>query len=75
LQGSPIHFDVISGIISVYGEGLTQAKIGEPAYFTVNAKGSPVKQLSIAIEGLSKAKIDCTDNKVYQEYQHWKQLF
>lgn len=65
--GSPISFYVSESneeYATVYGPGLLQAVVGEPAAFIVCAKRSPTKNLSIAIEGSAKATIKCHDNKV-----------
>lgn len=67
MSGSPISFYVSSaadGYVTVYGPGLTQAVVGEPAPFTVCAKGSAAKELAVAVEGTAKATIKCHDNKV-----------
>lgn len=67
MSGSPISFYVSSandGYVTVYGPGLTRAVVGEPAPFTVCAKGSPAKELAVAVEGAAKATIKCHDNKV-----------
>ncbi|CAG9538291.1 unnamed protein product [Cercopithifilaria johnstoni] len=66
MSGSPISFYVNEAheeYATVYGPGLLQAVVGEPAAFTVCAKGSPTKNLSVAIEGAAKATIKCHDNK------------
>ncbi|OZC08192.1 hypothetical protein X798_04808 [Onchocerca flexuosa] len=66
MSGSPISFYVSNaadGYVTVYGPGLTQAVVGEPAAFTVCAKGSPAKELAVAVEGCAKATIKCHDNK------------
>uniref|UniRef100_A0AAF5PZP8 Calponin-homology (CH) domain-containing protein n=1 Tax=Wuchereria bancrofti TaxID=6293 RepID=A0AAF5PZP8_WUCBA len=66
MSGSPISFYVNEAneeYATVYGLGLLQAVVGEPAAFTVCAKGSPTKELSVAIEGTAKAVIKCHDNK------------
>ncbi|MCP9266279.1 Filamin-A [Dirofilaria immitis] len=66
MSGSPISFYVSNaadGYVTVYGPGLTQAVVGEPAAFTVCAKGSPAKELAVAVEGSAKATIKCHDNK------------
>ncbi|VIO86121.1 Filamin/ABP280 repeat family protein [Brugia malayi] len=66
MSGSPISFYVSSandGYVTVYGPGLTRAVVGEPAPFTVCAKGSPAKELAVAVEGAAKATIKCHDNK------------
>lgn len=67
MAGSPISFYVSEtgdGYVTVYGTGLSHAVVGEPAPFTVCAKGSPSRELSVAVEGTAKATIKCHDNKV-----------
>uniref|UniRef100_A0A158Q7V9 Calponin-homology (CH) domain-containing protein n=1 Tax=Elaeophora elaphi TaxID=1147741 RepID=A0A158Q7V9_9BILA len=66
MAGSPISFFVCNaadGYVTIYGAGLTHAVVGEPAPFTVCAKGSPAKELAVAVEGAAKATIKCHDNK------------
>ncbi|VDK87865.1 unnamed protein product [Litomosoides sigmodontis] len=66
MSGSPISFyvsDAVDGYITVYGAGLTHAVVGEPALFTICAKGSTAKELAVAVEGAAKATIKCHDNK------------
>ncbi|CAJ0932819.1 unnamed protein product, partial [Mesorhabditis belari] len=66
LQGTPIKFFVDSfdsGHATVYGPGLQQAIVGESAQFTVSAKGSHAKELSVSIEGAAQANIKIHDNK------------
>lgn len=67
MSGSPISFhvsDASDGYVTVYGRGLTYAVVGELAPFTVCAKGSPFKELSVVVEGAAKATVKCHDNKV-----------
>uniref|UniRef100_A0A1I7VY84 Filamin/ABP280 repeat family protein n=1 Tax=Loa loa TaxID=7209 RepID=A0A1I7VY84_LOALO len=66
MSGSPISFYVSEAdeeYATVYGPGLLQAVVDEPAVFTVCVKGSPTKDLSVAVEGTAKAIIKCHDNK------------
>ncbi|VDP17517.1 unnamed protein product [Onchocerca flexuosa] len=66
MTGSPISFYVNEAdeeYVTVYGPGLLHAVVGEAAAFTICAKGSPTKELSVAIEGTTKAIIKCHDNK------------
>lgn len=66
LQGTPIKFYVDAygdGWATVYGPGLQNAIVGEPATFTVCAKGSQAKELSVSIEGPAKSQIKIHDNK------------
>lgn len=66
LQGTPIKFFVDSfgaGYATVYGPGLQSAVVGEPAAFTVCAKGSHAKELSVSVEGAAQANIKIHDNK------------
>ncbi|KAM3720424.1 Filamin-A [Dirofilaria immitis] len=66
MSGSPISFYVKEAdeeYATVYGPGLLHAVVGESAAFTVCAKGSPTKELSVAVEGIARATIRCHDNK------------
>ncbi|XP_044766045.1 filamin-A isoform X1 [Coccinella septempunctata] len=66
VQGSPykIHVDsVSSGYVTAYGPGLTHGVTGEPSNFTISTKGAGAGGLSMAVEGPSKAEINCKDNK------------
>ncbi|KAK9889073.1 hypothetical protein WA026_004345 [Henosepilachna vigintioctopunctata] len=66
VQGSPykIHVDSISsGYVTAYGPGLTHGVTGEPSNFTISTKGAGAGGLSMAVEGPSKAEINCKDNK------------
>ena len=45
-----------------YGPGLERAVVDEPAEFTVETRGAGEGGLSLAIEGPSEAKLNCTDN-------------
>uniref|UniRef100_A0A0R3RZ00 Filamin-A n=1 Tax=Elaeophora elaphi TaxID=1147741 RepID=A0A0R3RZ00_9BILA len=66
MSGSPISFYVTEAeeeYVTVHGPGLLQAIAGEPTAFIVCAKGSPTKNISVAIEGEAKATIECHDNK------------
>lgn len=66
VQGTPVKFFVDScgdGYATVYGPGLQSAIVGEPAAFTVCAKGSHAKELSVSIEGPAQSTIKIHDNK------------
>merc|ERR1719369_2325976 len=66
VQGSPFKFHVNrqnSGKASAYGQGLMHGVCGEPANFTVSTKGAGAGGLALAVEGPSKADINCIDNK------------
>lgn len=52
------------GYATVYGPGLQLGTVGEPAAFTVCAKGSHAKELSVSIEGPAQSTIKIHDNKV-----------
>ncbi|KJH52735.1 Filamin/ABP280 repeat protein [Dictyocaulus viviparus] len=65
-QGSPLRFYVDGyngGFATVYGSGLQNTSAGEPAAFTVCAKGSAAKELSVSIEGPAQSRIKIHDNK------------
>merc|ERR1719474_264338 len=66
VQGSPFKFHVNkqnSGQAFGYGPGLTHGVCGEPAKFDISTKGAGAGGLSLAVEGPSKAEINCVDNK------------
>ena len=66
VQGSPFKFHVNkqnSGQAFGYGPGLTHGVCGEPAKFNISTKGAGAGGLSLAVEGPSKAEINCIDNK------------
>lgn len=66
VQGSPFKFHVsrpASGQAFAHGSGLTHGVCGEPAKFDISTKGAGAGGLSLAVEGPSKAEINCVDNK------------
>jgi Ca2+-dependent lipid-binding protein len=66
VQGSPFKFHVNqqnAGQALAYGPGLTHGVCGEPANFSISTKGAGAGGLSLAVEGPSKAEINCHDNK------------
>jgi filamin len=66
VQGSPFKFHVNqqnTGQAFAYGPGLTHGVCGEPANFSISTKGAGAGGLSLAVEGPSKAEINCQDNK------------
>ncbi|XGW29369.1 hypothetical protein V3C99_008859 [Haemonchus contortus] len=66
IAGSPLRFYVDSydgGYATVYGPGLQNSIVGEPAAFTVCAKGTAAKELSVSIEGPAQSRIKIHDNK------------
>ena len=67
VQGSPFKFHVNtvnSGKAYAYGPGLTHGISGEPSTFDISTKGAGTGGgLSLAVEGPSKAEINCVDNK------------
>ncbi|KAK6750425.1 hypothetical protein RB195_002418 [Necator americanus] len=66
ISGSPLRFFVDGykdGFATVYGPGLLNSIVGEPAAFTVCAKGSAAKELSVSIEGPAQSTIKIHDNK------------
>ncbi|XP_072048608.1 uncharacterized protein [Amphiura filiformis] len=63
-KASPVPLDEPkSSKVTVFGPGLTHGICGEPCEFTINTKDAGAGGLSLAIEGPSKAKINCVDNK------------
>uniref|UniRef100_A0A8K9WSS4 Calponin-homology (CH) domain-containing protein n=1 Tax=Oncorhynchus mykiss TaxID=8022 RepID=A0A8K9WSS4_ONCMY len=66
IPGSPLQFYVDamnSGLVTAYGPGLCQGSINKPVTFIVVTKNAGEGGLSLAVEGPSKAKITCKDNK------------
>lgn len=57
------------GYATVYGPGLQNTIVGEPAAFTVCAKGSAAKELSVSIEGPAQSTIKIHDNKVCEFFE------
>ena len=49
--------------MAAYGPGLSHGVAGDPCTFTVYTKGVGAGGLSVAVEGPSKAEINCKDNK------------
>merc|ERR1712223_2260013 len=45
------------------GSGLVHGVCGDPANFIISTKGAGAGGLSLAVEGPSKAEINCQDNK------------
>uniref|UniRef100_A0A8C8G365 Calponin-homology (CH) domain-containing protein n=1 Tax=Oncorhynchus tshawytscha TaxID=74940 RepID=A0A8C8G365_ONCTS len=66
IPGSPLQFYVDamnSGLVTAHGPGLCQGSINKPVTFIVVTKNAGEGGLSLAVEGPSKAKITCKDNK------------
>lgn len=66
IPGSPfkIFVDTISsGYVTAHGPGLARGIAGEPANFTIYTKDAGTGGLSVAVEGPSKAEINCHNNK------------
>ncbi|CAG5901034.1 unnamed protein product [Menidia menidia] len=66
LRGSPLQFyvDAInSGHVTAFGPGLSHGALDQPAIFTIVTKDAGEGGLSLAVEGPSKAEINCKDNK------------
>ena len=66
VQGSPFKFHVAgqnNGKAVAYGPGLTHGVCGELANFTISTKKAGAGGLNLAVEGPSKAEINCLDNK------------
>jgi len=66
VQGSPYKFHACpldDGKVHAYGSGLTHAVCGDAANFVISTKGAGAGGLSLAVEGPSKAEIECQDNK------------
>ncbi|PAA77557.1 hypothetical protein BOX15_Mlig032423g3 [Macrostomum lignano] len=66
IPGSPFKFFVESvgtGHVTAYGPGLSHGRTGEPAEFCIVTKDAGAGGLALAIEGPSRAEINCNDNK------------
>ncbi|CAG2171932.1 unnamed protein product, partial [Oppiella nova] len=66
IDGSPFKFYIDStnkGTVTAFGPGLTHGAAGDPCAFTVYTKGAGAGNLQVAVEGPSKADIQCKDNK------------
>uniref|UniRef100_A0A3Q1HD57 Filamin C, gamma b (actin binding protein 280) n=1 Tax=Acanthochromis polyacanthus TaxID=80966 RepID=A0A3Q1HD57_9TELE len=66
IPGSPLQFyvdAVNSGHVTAYGPGLSHGTMNRPATFTIVTKDAGEGGLSLAVEGPSKAEINCKDNK------------
>ena len=50
-------------MFSPFPSGLKKGEAGKPAYFTVDTRDAGYGGLGLAIEGPSKAQINCTDNE------------
>ena len=66
VQGSPYKFFASpndEGKVYAYGPGLTHGLCGDSANFVISTKGAGAGGLALAVEGPSKADINCIDNK------------
>ena len=66
VQGSPYKFYASpqdDGKVHATGPGLTHGVCGDPADFVISTKGAGAGGLALAVEGPSKAEINCQDNK------------
>jgi filamin len=74
IQGSPFkfHVDAINsltgnnrqgGYVTAYGPGLSHGNCNEPCEFRIVTKNAGTGGLAVAVEGPSKAEIQCRDNK------------
>ena len=66
VQGSPYKFFASpndEGKVFAYGPGLTHGLCGDSANFVISTKGAGAGGLALAVEGPSKADINCIDNK------------
>ncbi|XP_065679926.1 filamin-B isoform X2 [Hydra vulgaris] len=65
IPGSPFEFTVTEGgpeKVKVYGKGTKKGIVAVPARFTIDTKNAGPGDLSVAVEGPSKADIECVDN-------------
>lgn len=66
IAGSPFKFHVDkvqTGYVTAYGPGLSHGVCNEPCSFRIVTKDAGSGGLSVAVEGSSKAEIQCKDNK------------
>jgi filamin len=74
IQGSPFKFHVdalnsltgdhtTTGYVTAYGPGLSHGLSNEPCEFRIVTKDAGTGGLAVAVEGPSKAEIQCRDNK------------
>ena len=66
IDASPFEFYVApatAGRVYAYGPGLSHGVAGHPSEFTIVTRDAGAGGLSLAIEGPSKAEIECRDNK------------
>ena len=66
VQGSPYKFFASpndEGKVYAYGPGLIHGLCGDSANFVISTKGAGAGGLALAVEGPSKADINCIDNK------------
>jgi filamin len=66
VQGSPFKFYASpndEGKVYAYGPGLSHGVCGDSSNFVISTKGAGAGGLALAVEGPSKADINCIDNK------------
>ncbi|CAF0854285.1 unnamed protein product, partial [Didymodactylos carnosus] len=66
IAGSPFKFhvdQVQTGYVTAYGPGLSHGVCNEPCHFRIVTKDAGSGGLAVAVEGPSKAEIQCKDNK------------
>lgn len=66
IAGSPFKFhvdQVQTGYVTAYGPGLSHGVCNESSNFRIVTKDAGSGGLSVAVEGSSKAEIQCKDNK------------
>ncbi|CAF5049608.1 unnamed protein product, partial [Rotaria sp. Silwood1] len=66
IAGSPFKFhvdQVQTGYVTAYGPGLSHGACNESCSFRIVTKDAGSGGLSVAVEGSSKAEIQCKDNK------------
>ncbi|XP_067932451.1 filamin-A-like isoform X2 [Watersipora subatra] len=66
IPGSPLQVEVVPGNdpsrVKAYGPGLEKGVTHEPQEFTIETKGAGQGGLALAVEGPSKAQVNCVDN-------------
>ena len=66
VQGSPYKFHsspLEDGKVHAHGSGLIHGVCGDPGNFVISTRGAGAGGLALAVEGPSKAEINCLDNK------------
>ncbi|KAF6019536.1 FLNB [Bugula neritina] len=67
IPGSPLEVNVVPGNdpsrVKAYGPGLEKGITNVPQQFVIETRGAGQGGLALAVEGPSKAQVNCTDNR------------